>query len=53
MYRVHGFDAVQVLQGVHLVIGGILAATAGAEQDRLRWAGKRDLGVPVPPATIV
>ena len=51
MYRVLGFDAIQALQGVHLVIGGILAATDEGEQDRLRWAGQPGLGFPVPPVT--
>lgn len=48
VYRVLGFDGVQVLQGVHLVIGGLLASTDEAEQGRLRWAGKTDLGFPIP-----
>lgn len=43
-----GYDAIQVLQGVHLVIGSILASSDEGEQGRLRWDGDADLGFPVP-----
>lgn len=43
-----GFDAVQALQGVHLVIGSILASSDEGERGRLRWAGEANLGFPVP-----
>ena len=43
-----GFDAIQALQGVHLVIGSILASSDEGEQGRLRWDGDKDLGFPVP-----
>jgi hypothetical protein len=48
VYRVFGFDAIQALQGVQLVIGGILASSDEGEQGRLRWDGDPDLGFPVP-----
>jgi hypothetical protein len=51
VYRVHGFDAIQALQGVQLVIGGLLASFDEAEQGRLRWDGDPDLGFPVPPVS--
>ena len=48
VFRVHGFDAIQALQGVMSVIGGYLAGTDEAEQGRLRWGEEADLGFPVP-----
>lgn len=43
-----GFDAIQALQGVHLVIGSILASSDEGEQGRLRLGGDVNLGFPVP-----
>lgn len=48
IFRVHGFDAVQALQGVMSVIGGYLAGTDEAAQGRLRWGDDTELGFPIP-----
>lgn len=52
VYRVFGIDAIQALQGVCLVIGGLLAGLDEAKQGRLRWGDDTDLGFPIPPATL-
>ena len=48
IFVVHGFDAIQALQGVQLVIGAILASSEEGREGRLRWAGERNWGFPVP-----
>lgn len=48
VFRVFGFDAIQAIQGVQAVIGGLLASFEEAEQGCLRWEGETDLGFPVP-----
>ena len=52
VYRLLGLDAIQALQLVHKVIGGILAGTREGEAHRLRWEGASELGFPVPPQSI-
>lgn len=52
VYRLLGFDAIQAMQCVQLVIGSILASSDEGEQGRLRWAGESDLGFPVPPPRV-
>jgi hypothetical protein len=49
-----GLDAVQAIELALKIIGARLAATTEAREGRLRWAGERDLGFPLPrdpPAT--
>lgn len=48
-FRGFGLDAIQAIQGAMVVIGGTLAGTTEAEEGRLRWAGDKDLGFPIPP----
>lgn len=50
--RIFGFDAIQALQDVCLVIGSILAGSDEGQQGRLRWAGESDLGFPVSPPRV-
>ena len=50
---VFGFDAIQALQSVQLVIGAMLASSTEGKQGHLRWAGESDLGFPVPAASAV
>ena len=45
---VFGLDAIQALQLVQLVIGGVLAGLDESKQGRLRWADGSDLGFPLP-----
>lgn len=45
--RAFGLDAIQALQLVHRMIGGMLEASDQGRQGRLRWAGSSDLGFPV------
>ena len=52
IYHVHGFDAIQALQGVHVVIGSVLASSDEGKQGRLRWEADSKLGYlgfPLPP----
>jgi hypothetical protein len=49
--RVLGFDAIEVLQGVHFVIDSVLASSDEAKQGRLRWNGHRELGFDISLAT--
>lgn len=44
-----GLDAIHAIEGALKVIGGTLAGTLEASEGRLRWAGERDLGFPLPP----
>lgn len=52
VYHLLGIDAVQALQLVHKVIGGILAGTSEAKAGRLQWDGGTGSGFPEPPESL-